>query len=286
MLTKTTDTGYNNEFNFATVNGVDIAWRSHGSGRPLLMLNRFRGAMGDWDPALIEALAREHRVITFDNAGVAASSGSVPSSLSGAAEFAIGLADALELEQPHVLGWSMGGMTAQVLAAMHGERIGGVVLAGTTPSFAVPGTIPLPEDWLADATRDHYDASLIREIFYTDTPVGRAACQASLERTGDGDVTAGAKLKTTVETMAGQGVATRAFFSGEDGAFRHLGAIKVPVLVANGDRDRAFAIENSIALFRAIPKSELAVYPDAGHAFLFQHADRFATDVTHFLAGA
>ncbi len=58
-------------------NGVDYAYRATGASdaTPLLMLQHFRGNLDNWDPALIEALAPGRRVITFDNRGVAASSG-------------------------------------------------------------------------------------------------------------------------------------------------------------------------------------------------------------------
>ncbi|MEE4014701.1 alpha/beta hydrolase [Roseibium sp. FZY0029] len=274
------------DMNVTDVKGTPIAWRSQGEGRPLLMLNRFRAAMADWDPALTAALAASHRVITFDNAGVGDSGGSVPDTLEGAADVAIGLVDALDLENPHVLGWSMGGMTAQILAAKYGDRLGGVVLAGTTPSFAVKGAIPLPEEWLAVARKEDNSPRDMLFLFYADSESSHAAGMASLTRIGGGDPVAGAALKTTLETYAGQGIATRKFFQGEDGAFKRLGKINVPVLVANGDRDRAFAVENSLALVRAIPNAQLAIYPDSGHAFHFQYAERFAEDVTRFLACA
>lgn len=270
----------------ADVNGTQIAWRSFGEGRPLLMLHRFRAAMADWDPALIDALAEHHRVIIFDSAGVGASGGEVPDTLAGAADVAAGLIDALALDNPGVLGWSMGGMTAQIVAAAYGDRIRGVVLAGTTPSFAVPGTIPLPDEWLATATKTDNTPEDMLYLFYGDSAASRKAGMASLARIGGGDAAAGAALKTTMTTLAGQGVATRKFFGGEDGAFRTLPEISVPVLIANGDRDRSFAVENSLAMLRAIPGAQLVIYPDAGHGFLFQHADRFAADVTAFLASA
>lgn len=278
------DTPFSLTTNQIDVNGAAIAWRSQGEGRPLLMLNRFRAAMADWDPALIDALSAHHRVITFDSTGVGESGGSVPDTLEGAADVAMDLARALGLDRPHALGWSMGGMTAQILAAKYSADLGGVVLAGTTPSFALEGAIPLPEPWLGTATKESNTPEDMLYLFYADTPTSRAAGMASLARIGNGDAAAGAAPKTAMQTLAAQGAATRKFFFGEDGAFKRLGDISAPVLVANGDQDRAFAVENSVALVRAIPNAQLAIYPDSGHAFHFQHADRFADDVTRFLA--
>lgn len=54
---------------FKAVNGARVAVCITGEGSPLLLLNRFRGTMNNWDPALLEALARERRVVTFDGLG-------------------------------------------------------------------------------------------------------------------------------------------------------------------------------------------------------------------------
>ncbi len=278
------DTDTPNTTNFTEVNGTRIAWRSAGTGQPLLMLNRFRASMDDWDPSLIDTLAQTHRVITFDSAGVAASQGEVPETLEGAADVAMGLAEALGLESPNILGWSMGGMTAQILAAKYGDRINGVILAGTTPSFAIEGTVPVEQEWLGIATKSQNTPEDMMYLFYAASQSSRAAGLASLARIGGGNAKNGAASKTTMQTIAAQGAATRKFFMGEDGAFKTLGHITVPVLVANGDQDSAFSVENSVALAREIPNAQLAIYPNAGHAFHFQYARQFAQDVTTFLS--
>src|SRR6476469_8218022 len=78
-------------------NGVDYAYRATGASDapPLVMLQHFRGNLDNWDPALIDALARGRRVITFDNRGVAASSGTTPNTIAQMALDAIDLIDAL-----------------------------------------------------------------------------------------------------------------------------------------------------------------------------------------------
>ncbi len=270
--------------NVAVVAGQQIAWRSVGSGRPLLMLNRFRAAMDDWDPALIEALSRNYQVISFDSTGVGASEGTVPETLEGAADVAMGVIQALGLNNPHVLGWSMGGMTSQILAAKYGEQISRVVLAGTTPSFAAEGTVQTAQEWLATATKETNTPEDMLYLFYAASESSRAAGMSSLARIGRGDAEAGAATKTSLQSVVAQGAATRKFFFGEDAAYQQLGTIRVPVLVANGDQDSAFAVANSVALSSLIPGAQLAIYPDAGHAFHFQYADRFAQDIHAFLS--
>ena len=62
--------------------GVSYAYRRLGepsaSAPPLVSFQHFRGKLDNWDPALVDALARTREVILFDNAGVGGSTGTVP----------------------------------------------------------------------------------------------------------------------------------------------------------------------------------------------------------------
>ena len=65
------------------------AYRDFGvanSSPPLVLLTRFRGTMDHWDPAFLDNLASERRVILFDNAGVSESTGEVATTFAGMAE--------------------------------------------------------------------------------------------------------------------------------------------------------------------------------------------------------
>ena len=65
----------------SAANGIDYAYREIGEGPPLVLLQHFRGNLDNWDPALIDELASDRRVLTFDNAGVGGSTGTTPSSI-------------------------------------------------------------------------------------------------------------------------------------------------------------------------------------------------------------
>jgi pimeloyl-ACP methyl ester carboxylesterase len=55
----------------AAANGIEYAYRDLGdSDVPLVLRNHFTGNLDNWDPLLIDALAAERRVVTFDNAGL------------------------------------------------------------------------------------------------------------------------------------------------------------------------------------------------------------------------
>src|SRR6516162_2736736 len=77
-------------------NGVDYAYRDTGGDQaPLVLLQHFRGNLDSWDPALIDALAGNRRVITFDNAGVGGSSGTTPDTIGQMARDAIAFLTAM-----------------------------------------------------------------------------------------------------------------------------------------------------------------------------------------------
>jgi hypothetical protein len=82
----------------------------------MLPLQRCRGSIDERDPALVQALAADRRVILFDSAGVDDIDGEVPSAPSGAARVPASLIESPEPSPADVLGWSMDGMTVRILA--------------------------------------------------------------------------------------------------------------------------------------------------------------------------
>ena len=94
-------------------NGVDYAYREAGGGTvPLVLLQHFRGNLDNWDPALIDALAANRHVVTFDNAGVGGSTGTTPNSVGQLAHDAIAFRAAMGFSQVDVLGFSIGSFVA------------------------------------------------------------------------------------------------------------------------------------------------------------------------------
>jgi pimeloyl-ACP methyl ester carboxylesterase len=117
-------------------NGVDYAYRTTGASdaTPLVMLQHFRGNLDNWDPTLIDALARGRRVITFDNRGVAASSGTTPNTIAQMALDAIDFIDALGVGEVDLLGFSIGSFLAQEIALVRPATVRKVLLASSAPA--------------------------------------------------------------------------------------------------------------------------------------------------------
>jgi pimeloyl-ACP methyl ester carboxylesterase len=118
-------------------NGIAYAYRDLGDGDlPLVLLQHFRGNLDNWDPALVDALAGERRVIALDNVGVGGTTGTTPSTVTAMAHGAIAFLDALELQRVDLLGFSLGSFVAQELALIRPDLLRGVVLASSAPQGA------------------------------------------------------------------------------------------------------------------------------------------------------
>src|SRR4029453_8263122 len=118
--------------------GIEYAYRATGAAdsTPLVLLQHFRGNLDNWDPALIDALARGRRVITFDNRGVAASSGTTPNTIVRMALDAIDFIDALDVGEVDLLGFSIGSFVAQEIALVRPSTVRMLVLASSAPQGA------------------------------------------------------------------------------------------------------------------------------------------------------
>src|SRR3954464_326287 len=88
------------------VGGTPFAYRELGprGGVPLVFLHHFTAVLDDWDPRVIDGIAAHRHVITFDNRGVGASSGSIPHTVDAMAADAVTFIRALDYEQVDLLG--------------------------------------------------------------------------------------------------------------------------------------------------------------------------------------
>ena len=267
-------------------NGVDYAHRVTGpsDAPPLVMLQHFRGNLDNWDPGLIDALAGGHRVITFDNRGVASSSGTTPSTVEQMALDAIDFIDTLGIGEVDVLGFSLGSFVAQEIALVRPSIVRNVVLASSAPrgasgmhgwAPAVIGAVGKPETSAADYLG----------VFFTGSEASRAAGQEVAGRVF-GARTEDRDAPTSWQTRLAQYDAVCAWGQPNHALLERVAAIDKPVFVANGDSDPMILPRYSYLLAGLIPGARLKIYPDAAHGFLFQHYAEFAADVQAFLAGA
>jgi pimeloyl-ACP methyl ester carboxylesterase len=103
---------------FLGVGANRIAYRRFGtpSGTPLVFVQHFMGNLDNFDPAISDALAHGREIILFDNIGVGSSTGTAPDTVAALAADAASFVDGLGLTTIDLLGHSMGGEVAQIIA--------------------------------------------------------------------------------------------------------------------------------------------------------------------------
>jgi pimeloyl-ACP methyl ester carboxylesterase len=263
------------------VNGTTFAYRELGppTGTPVIFLNHLAAVLDNWDPRVVDGIAARHRVITFDNRGVGASSGKTPNSVEAMARDAVAFIKALGLAQVDLLGFSMGGFVAQVIAQQEPQLVRKVILAGTGPAGGrgIENVTALTIVDMAKGALTLRDAKYY--LFFTKTANGRSQARQFLkrlkERTNDRD------KAITLSSFRAHLEAIHAWGLQEP---EDLSRIQQPVFVANGDQDRMVPSSNSADLARRLPNAQLAIYPDAGHGGIFQYHQQFVPAAVEFLA--
>jgi pimeloyl-ACP methyl ester carboxylesterase len=260
---------------------IDFAYRKFGvaSVVPLVLCQRFRGTMDDWDPLFLDALAAKRRVIIFDNAGVGRTSGESPTSIAAMANNAAAFIRALRLVHVDLLGWSMGGAIAQALTLAQPTLVRRLIVAGSGPG--VPGGRPMSDRVVQTATKAVNEDEDFLYLFFDGSDARRDAGRSYLARLHHRAEPP--SPPTRMETVRSMAVALRDWRSGQESAFPRLGELRQPTLVANGVHDVMVGAHDSFVMSQHLPDAELVLYSDAGHGFLFQHAERFADRVNRFL---
>lgn len=263
--------------------GRRLAYRAFGEGRPIVLCTRFRGTMDDWDPAFLDALV-EHgfRVVTFDYTGLGHSTGVATYDPFAMVQDPLDLVEALDLRDVVIAGWSLGGIAAQVMIALHGERLGHAVLIGTTP----PGPIVKPAEQLFYDTagkpvNDFEDEVIL--FFEPRSAASREAARRSAERISAR--TEGRSPPVPVEFARANLHAdrrTEPLFPAPP-VLKALKSTSLPILHLGGDHDIIFPVENWYALNQELPTVQLLTYPSAGHGPQHQHPEASAAHIAAFV---
>lgn len=265
-----------------SVGGVDFAYRELGpaTGVPVIFLHHLAAVLDNWDPRVIDGIAARHRVITFDNRGVGASGGSTPNTIEAMASDAVAFMRALGLERVDLLGFSMGGMIAQLIAADEAQLVRKVILAGTGPAGGV-GITKVTRIAHFDTLRGLLTLQDPKQfLFFTRTPEGRRAGKEFL-----------ARLKERTEhrdnaiALRSYGAQLNAIHRWGQQSPADLSVIHQPVLIVNGESDRMVPTSNSRDLAQRLPNADLVIYPDAGHGGIFQFHQQFVERALAFLGG-
>jgi pimeloyl-ACP methyl ester carboxylesterase len=251
-----------------------VGYRAIGTGPPLLLITGYGGTIDSWAPQFVEALAQQHHVITLDNAGIG-KSGNLPAPLTidAMADQTSALINVLRLGRTDVLGWSMGSMIAQALAVLHPNQVRRLVLCA---SFPGNGATVQPSRQELNAFESGDPQKVMAALFPADQTAPQNTYLAAISSYPTSP-------SLPADVLAAQRHAVDVWWNGTDPAGTKTGTTTAPTLIADGTLDRLDAVANSQTLARLIHRAKLRLYPDAGHAFLFQDQAKFVPAIESFL---
>ena len=208
---------------FVEVDGAAVAYRSIGTaeGTPIVYLNHLAANLDNCDPQLMDALAADFKVISFDYPGMGLSAGKCATSVEEMAREAIAFIRALGYTKVHLLGLSLGGFVAQSLLAQAPELVDRVILAGTGPA-GDKGIARVPRITYYDMLRGLLTARDPRYYLFFRSQTSRQSlhfAHGAAPRSRQVDNSLG--LETAVESRGGLGEVRSPRFIGS--AAPHLG---------------------------------------------------------------
>ena len=263
---------------FVEVDGAAVAYRSIGTaeGTPIVYLNHLAANLDNCDPQLMDALAADFKVISFDYPGIGLSAGKCATSVEEMARETIAFIRASGYTKVHLLGLSLGGFVAQSLLAQAPELVDRVILAGTGPA-GDKGIARVPRITYYDMFRGLLTSRDPRfYLFFPATSEARHRAKAFLLRTAlrrDRD------KSTTLSALRRQ---LKAVVAWAKSAPQDLSGVQHRIWVVNGDNDRMVPTAGSYDMARRLPNATLTIIEGAGHGAIFQEPELFSIQATAF----
>jgi len=248
---------------------MKIAWQSHGSGAPVLLIQGLGYGGWGWEP-VVPGLAERFRVLTFDNRGIGGSDKPPgPYTTAELARDALQVLDEAGVDRAHVVGASLGGMIAQEVATLAPQRVERLVLCCTTPGET--DGVPMPE---VTVQLFQEAATLAPELAI------RRFIENALGAGGSAELVDDLYARRVADPPDPAGwhaqVAAAVGFAG-------VGQIAAPTLLLHGTEDNVVDCRNVDVLAARIPGARVELFAGAGHLFFWEQPDAFVRIVTGFL---
>jgi pimeloyl-ACP methyl ester carboxylesterase len=263
----------------AEVAGRQLHYVREGEGEPLLLIQGLSGNHLHWGDDFLGLLHPHFDVIAYDHRGIGHSDpAGGPFTIADLADDAAGLLDALGVESAHVMGISMGGMTAQEVALRHPDRVRTLTL-GCTYAGGVDSAMTEPAviQRLGELFMTGRVEEALRYGFEVNVSPEFAQEPAHFELVKE----IAGRLPSTLDVLMLQVQAV----AGHDTSER-LGEIEAPTLVIHGTLDQMLPVSNAHAIAARIPGSRLEILEGVGHAFWWERPEESARLVRELASGA
>jgi pimeloyl-ACP methyl ester carboxylesterase len=241
-----------------------------GEGLSVLLLHGLAGTAVEWEETAAW-LSATHRVVALDQRGHGRSERR-PADVSREAFVADAIAaiDELALAPAVLIGQSLGGHTAFLVATARPDLVGGLVIAEASPAEAKPGQ-PEAIRKLLSAWPAFPSRAAAQEFFGGETPAARAWAR-NLDETQNGLVPA-FEVDVMVDAIA----------AAADARWNEWRQIQAPTVIVRGERGD-LSQEEAAEMTRALPTAKLVTLP-GGHDVHLDEPEEWRAAVEGFLAG-
>lgn len=258
-----------------TLRGVEIEYDVAGqrSGLPVVLIHGFPFSREMWKPQ-VEALKKEHYVITYDVRGHGGSgTGDGQYTMEYFVDDLIGLLESLKLSSVVVVGLSMGGYIALRAFERHPERFRGLVLCDTK-SEADNNDGKIRRAMQAKSVKwdgvEKFAEAFLKAVFH--------------EKTFETNPGAVSLIRSVIEKTTSQSIAgTLIALAARTDSTSLLFTIKVPTLILVGQHDAVTPPSSSQAMAEKVPGAVMHVIPRAGHLSNLENPEEFNKHLLKFL---
>lgn len=262
------------EIKFAEITNAKIAYKTFGSGSPLIMCTGFSSNLDFWSTKLIELLQQKYEIIVFDYRGMGNSTNTDNSfTINTLADDVNELIDTMGIKTIAVLGWSMGSFVAQMFAINHPEKVSKLILYAANCGGKI--TVD-PSDEIVEilsnpaSTPMQFLSTLFPDKWLANNPEPWKCMPPT-------------KGPLNPETIGLQYLAIQKWLSPDGGSFQYLKELKMPVLIICGEDDKVVPPQNASILAETIKTSTLIIVKGTGHGLMFQEPELFAEKIISFL---
>lgn len=262
------------------INSLEYNVNIVGSGPPLLLLHGFTGSLATWDP-FIPKFSTDYMTISVDLMGHGQTDAPTHPerySIENAADDLVELLNQLNVEKCHLLGYSMGGRLALMLACRYPARIQSLMLESSSPGLKTDRE--RRERVESDAKLANFIEQAGIEAFihhWENIPLFQTQKRVRLEEKAR---LRSLRLQNSIRGLANslRGMGTGA----QPSLWTCLPTLSMPILLITGALDTKYV---SIAkqIDEQVKRAKLAIVDDAGHTVHFEKKDRFSKLVLDFL---
>jgi pimeloyl-ACP methyl ester carboxylesterase len=272
------------------INGIDICTESFGNPKnPAILL--IMGAMCSmvyWDEEFCQRLADTGRyVIRYDNRDVGRSIAYEPGNsqytVEDMADDAVGVLDAYSIDEAHIVGLSLGGMIAQIIALRHPQRVLNITLISSSIFGSDDNNRDLPpmdEKILAyhanGATVNWSDEESVANYLVAGSGLLCGSKHKFDEKRVYKQVRKEIKRANNLLSMF-----NHALLKGDASYEGKIKGIKVPALVIHGTEDTVLPYEHGLALANEIPNASLLTLDGTGHEIHFDDWDNIINAISN-----